>query len=449
MIQTSRIEILNSAPEKKGKFVVYWMQQSQRASFNHALEYAIESANDRNLPLIVFFALTEFPEANLRHYWFMLQGLKGTKEDLHNRDIQLVVSHAVPDKGIIDFSKDASLVITDMGYLRIQRLWRSSAAAKLNCPLIQIESDVIVPIRESSDKEEFSAGTLRPKLTKKLKEYLVPLHERVIKKSSTSLEFKSIDLSDIRKAISLLHIDMTVKPVEWLQGGTSNAESLLRDFIRNKLDFFATLRNDPSKEYSSNLSPYFHFGQISPLYVALEINKAKSSGKDAFLEEMIVRRELSMNFVWYNSHYDSIKALPNWARLTLDQHKNDKRYTVYSPDQLEYGKTQDSYWNAAQKEMLIKGKMHGYMRMYWGKKILEWTDNPEDAYRIALYLNNKYELDGRDANGFTGIAWCFGKHDRAWKERPFFGKVRYMNAEGLKRKFKIEEYVKKVSSLGN
>ena len=351
-----------------------------------------------------------------------------------------------PDTGIVAFARDASLVVTDMGYLRIQRQWRKTAAEKLTCPLIQIETDVIVPIRVTSVKEEFSAGTLRPKLTKQLREYLVPLQERTLKRKSTSMKFDSLDISDTKKAITDLSIDMSVVPVEWLSGGTSSAEILLREFIFSKLDFFATRRNDPSLEYSSNLSPYLHFGQISPLYIALEISRSKSPGKDVFLEEMVVRRELSMNFVWYNNHYDKFDALPNWAQLTLNQHKKDKRDPRYSVEQLEKAQTYDPYWNAAQKEMVIRGKMHGYMRMYWGKKILEWIGDPEEAYRIALYLNNKYEIDGRDANGFTGVAWCFGKHDRAWKERPIFGKVRYMNDKGLERKFDIEEYVRKIDN---
>lgn len=443
MIQKTRIEYLNSAEAKKGQYIIYWMQQSQRCSYNHALEFSIDIANEHALPLIVFFGLTEFPEANYRHYWFMLQGLSDTYNHLHSRGIQMVILQTRPDMGIVDFAKNASLVITDMGYCRIQRQWRKNAAKRLDCPLIQIESDVVVPIRETSPKEEFSAGTLRPKLTKKLSEYLVPLQERIIKKKSLSLKFKSVNLSDLSKLIQNLSVDMSVKPIDWLEGGTISAEAILRNFIRTKLDSFATLRNDPSLDYCSNMSPFLHFGQISPLYIALEVNKSKSPGKDAFLEELIIRRELSINFVWYNDQYDSFASIPQWAMKTLEQHKNDKRKSLYSLDILERGITGDHYWNAAQKEMVRKGKMHGYMRMYWGKKILEWTATPEEAFQIALYLNNKYELDGRDPNSFTGVAWCFGKHDRAWKEREIFGKVRYMNFRGLERKFYIENYVKK------
>jgi deoxyribodipyrimidine photo-lyase len=203
------------------------------------------------------------------------------------------------------------------------------------------------------------------------------------------------------------------------------------------------LRNDPNKEYCSNLSPYLHFGQISPLTIALKIQATKDSNTGAFLEELIVRRELSMNYVYFNITYDSFDSLPSWAKTTLLKHAKDPRPYLYTEEELETAHTHDSFWNAAQREMTQTGKMHGYMRMYWGKKIIEWTSSPKEAFQLALRLNNKYELDGRDPNGFTGVAWCFGKHDRAWKERPIFGKVRYMNDAGLTRKFDMSTYIQK------
>jgi len=195
------------------------------------------------------------------------------------------------------------------------------------------------------------------------------------------------------------------------------------------------------------MSPYLHFGQISPLEITLEISKTRSRSKEAYLEELIVRRELSMNFVHYNETYDSYDSIPQWARKTLRAHQKDRRDYLYRREEFEQGKTHDPYWNAAQKEMVVTGKMHGYMRMYWGKKILEWSKTPQEAFETALYLNNKYELDGRNPNGFTGVAWCFGKHDRPWGERAIFGNVRYMNEGGLKRKFDAEKYVEKIRRL--
>ena len=239
-----------------------------------------------------------------------------------------------------------------------------------------------------------------------------------------------------------MDIDKNVKPIDRFIGGTEQAKALLKDFLENKIKNYASQRNDPNLDSTSNLSPYLHFGQISPVFIALETMKLKK-GFEEFLEELIVRRELSMNYVYYNERYDSIKGVQNWALESLEKHRSDKREYIYSKDEFENAETHDEYWNAAQKQMVQTGKMHGYMRMYWGKKIIEWTKKPEDAFNIALFLNNKYELDGRDPNGFTGVAWCFGKHDRPWIERPIFGKIRYMNANGLKRKFNADAYAAK------
>jgi deoxyribodipyrimidine photo-lyase len=448
MIQKERIKILNQKEVKKGAYVLYWMQASQRASYNHALEYAILKANELKKPLIVFFGITDhFPEANERHYAFMLEGLREVKQDLEKRGIQMVVLHQSPELGVLKIAKRASLVIVDRGYLRIQRQWRKSAAMRLDCPLIQVESDAIVPVEEVSSKEEYSAATIRPKILRKLSRFLTPLEEREPLASSLSMDFNTFEIEDMEKALSKLHIDRSVKRGHSFRGGTREALRHLEVFIQEKLDRYSEMRNDPTQNGLSHMSPYLHFGQISPLYIALKVKQTESPGVEAFLEELMVRRELSLNFVFYNDHYDSFEGLPQWAQKTLKDHQRDRRPYLYSMEELEHGETHDPYWNAAQKEMRITGKMHGYMRMYWGKKILEWTKNPEEAHRIALSLNNKYELDGRDPNGFAGVAWCFGKHDRPWPERPIFGTVRYMNDRGLKRKFNADEYVQKVKKI--
>ena len=240
-----------------------------------------------------------------------------------------------------------------------------------------------------------------------------------------------------------MNIDRSVKPVTGFHGGTVEAKNRLEKFIGNKLNRYDVLRNDPNEDGLSNLSPYFHFGQISPLYIALQVNQYSGSGVEAFMEELIVRRELSINFVQFNQQYDCFNGLSEWAKRSLNEHKEDLREYVYSLAELEKAQTHDRYWNAAQNEMIVTGKMHGYMRMYWGKKILEWTACPEEAFSIAKYLNNKFELDGRDANGFAGVAWCFGKHDRPWGSRQIFGNIRYMSANGLKRKFDADKYARK------
>lgn len=448
MIQPERVQMLNRKAEQTGRYVLYWMQASQRAECNAALEYALRLANERGKPLVVCFGLTDaFPEANLRHYRFMLEGLREAQTSLRERGIQMAVRLGQPDDVAVEFARDAVLAVTDRGYLRIQRQWRARAAERMPCPLTQVEGDVVVPVEAASPKEEYSAATLRPKIHRRLAEFLVPLREGLPRVDSLGLNLDSVPLADESHALSLLDIDRSVPASPLFRGGTTEAKRRLAEFMRNHLHHYADLRNDPNADAVSHMSPYLHFGQISPLYIALEVQKAGGPGAEAYLEELLVRRELSMNFVLYNPRYDSHEGLPSWALKTLAEHERDAREYLYSRDELERAQTHDPYWNAAQQEMVITGKMHGYMRMYWGKKILEWTPSAAEAFRIALYLNNKYELDGRDPNGFAGVAWCFGKHDRPWASRPVFGSVRYMNANGLRRKFDADAYVRKVQRM--
>lgn len=447
-IQAERIKQLNKNDLKYGKYVLYWMQAAQRAEYNHALEYAIEKANERKKPLLVVFGLTsDYPQANLRHYWFMLEGLRETQEALENKGVKMVVVQKSPAEAAVEFSKDAEMVVVDAGQLRIQRKWRMEAAKKMPCRLIEVETNLIVPVNEVSEKEEFAARTIRPRIHRKLDYYLVKMKHRNVRFDSLGLRFSSSDISDTNKAVSRLKIDKSVGRCTNFTGGTSQAKKMLRKFIKDKLKDYAKLRNEPSLDYQSNMSPYLHFGQISPLYIALEISKSQSKAKKDYLEELIIRRELSHNFVYYNKNYDKFDCLEPWAKRTLNFHKRDRREYTYTLRQFERAQTHDEYWNAAQKEMVLCGKMHGYMRMYWGKKILEWSRTPQEGFKIALHLNNEYELDGRDANAFAGVAWCFGKHDQAWPERKVFGKIRYMNAAGLKRKFDMQAYIKKVNRI--
>ncbi|MHC5060271.1 MAG: deoxyribodipyrimidine photo-lyase [Planctomycetota bacterium] len=448
MVQIERITPLNNRPVRNGSYVLYWMQAAQRAEYNHALEYAIEKANELKRPVVAVFGLADnYPEANLRHYYFMLEGLLETQKALEAKGICLVIRHRSPETASIELGKNASLVVVDAGQLRIQRKWRDSVSQKLNCSVCQVETNLIVPVEEASVKENFSARTFRPRINKKLNYYLVGMRHRRPKLESLGMEFDSFDISDIDKALTKLDIDKTVTRVSAFKGGTTEAKRYLKRFIKYKLDTYDDVRNNPSKNGTSNMSPYLHFGQISPLYIALKVLASKGKGKDAYLEELIVRRELSHNFAFYNQAYDKFEGLAAWAKRTLNYHRSDKRQYLYSLRLFEQAKTHDPYWNAAQKEMILTGKMHGYMRMYWGKKILEWSQSPKMGFKTALYLNNKYELDGRDANAYAGVAWCFGQHDRAWSERPVFGKVRYMNAAGLKRKFDAGAYIEKVRNL--
>jgi deoxyribodipyrimidine photo-lyase len=448
MVLEERMKKLNNSNIRDGDFVLYWMQATQRAEYNQALEYSILKANKLNRPVLVFFGITNsYPDANERHYYFMLEGLKEVQSALEEKGIKMVIKRISPEIGAVKLAKSASLVVVDQGYTKTERQWTKYVAEKIKCALIQIESNVIVPAKSASPKEEYSAATFRPKIKKIISQYLVPIENNILKNDSFQLDSSSFDVGNVKKAISTLEIDRTVKKANNFYGGTTEAKKRLKHFIENKLDNYIEDKNDPTKQCVSNMSPYLHFGQISPIYIALKILESDSPNIDSFLEELIIRRELAINFVFYNKHYDSFDGLHEWQKKTLNEHKNDQRDYIYTINELENAETHDPYWNAAQKEMITKGKMHGYMRMYWGKKIIEWTETPEQAYKIALYLNNKYELDGRDPNGFTGVAWCFGKHDRPWKERAIFGKIRYMNANGLRRKFDADAYVKMNAKL--
>lgn len=449
MIHTERIQYLNRKPlRKEKKFLIYWMQAAQRAEWNHALEYALDLAAELQKPLVVFFGLKpDFPEAGRRAYRFMLEGLRETADTLRQRGIGIIIQRGHPARSLVKAAKEAAGVVTDRGYLRIQREWRQYAAAKCDCVLLQVESDVVVPVETASGKEEYSAATLRKKISFRLNQFLKPLALRNPKVSSQDWPPGDVSIEEIGKTLDDMSLEPDEYDMECFHGGAAAAEKRLQDFLDHKINQYHEQSRDPVADGLSNLSPYLHFGQISSLYIALKAGKENGPGKDAFMEELIVRRELSMNFVFYNSNYDQFQGLPEWARITLDHHRRDSREYEYQFENWSRGETHDPYWNAAQQEMQVTGKMHGYMRMYWGKKILEWSRTPEEAFRTALTLNNRYELDGRDPNGYAGVAWCFGKHDRGWPERKVFGKVRYMNANGLKRKFNADAYAEKIKKL--
>jgi len=452
MIDPQRIEALNDDPLSPGRYVLYWMQASQRERYNHALEYAISQANRLRLPVVVAFGLSEdYPEANERSYAFMLEGLAQTRSDLANRGIQMVIRRGSPETVALGLAGNAAMVVADRGYLSLQVAWRAAVARDAGRRVVQVESEVVVPVGAASNKQEFAARTLRPKIHRQLERFCVPLRRIPLRADSLDLRLGGLDLRDVEGLLGRLRIDRSVKRVVGFRGGAGEADRLLRAFIAKKLAEYHVRRNEPAAGIQSDMSPYLHFGQVSPVEIALKIRHcgAPQEAKDAYLEELIVRRELSMNFVTFNSKYDSYeRSIPPWARATLAYHARDKRSPTYSLAQLEAAQTDDPYWNAAQREMLATGKMHNYMRMYWGKKILQWCRRPDEAFRVALYLNNKYELDGRDPNSYAGVAWCFGKHDRPWAERRIFGKVRYMNAAGLERKFDMDAYRRKVDTAG-
>jgi len=451
VIQDERIRFLNDEPVRKGRYVLYWMQQAQRADGNHALEYAIREANATGLPVVVVFGVTRrFPGARRRHYAFMLDGLAKTFDALRERGVRPVVRLEPPPQAVAALADRAALIVTDRGYLRIQRSWRRQVASAAACRVAQVESDVVIPVEMASDHEEYAARTIRPKIERQLDGFLVPLEQTDPARDASSLRLPAGSARSVATVAHALGLPHT-KEGETIRAGTAAARDALAAFVAGPGRRYASDHNDPGLDASSHLSPYLHFGQISPVEVALAVRHATGMPLDDradFLEELIVRRELSMNFCHYNDAYDRYECLPEWARMTLAKHARDPRPWLYTRRQLERAETHDPYWNAAQREMVLTGFMHGYMRMYWGKKIIEWSPSAEVAFETALELNNAYELDGRDPNSFAGVAWCFGKHDRPWQEREVFGTVRWMSPQGLERKFDMERYVDRVAKLG-
>lgn len=457
-----RIRQINDIPDRDGDCVVYWMQGAQRTHHNHTLEYAVLESNRLEVPLLVFFNIVDdYADANLRHYHFMIEGLLEVKKSLEEREIPFFLIRGNIVENVAGISQDASLLVTDKGYMKWQKHIRSQIAEAVLCPFKEVETNLVVPIELVSDKEEYAARTIRPKITRLLDDFLYDYEPAHYHQESTLpnkiIDFirgRSIEGSSPEEICRKLTLAREINPSRYFKGGTSEALRRLDDFIDEALVDYERDSSDPSKDCVSRLSPYLHFGQISPQYIAQRVlrvrNRGNSSSIDDFLEELIVRRELAFNFVYYNEDYDKWEGITYpWAYDTLRIHSIDTREHIYSLEELEGCTTHDPYWNACMKEMVTTGYMHGYMRMYWCKKILEWSPDPEKAYRDAIYLNNKYFIDGRDPNSYTGVAWCFGKHDRGWKEREIYGKIRCMMASGLKRKFDMETYIEIVNNYGN
>lgn len=452
MIHKDRIRALNDRDVPPGDYVLYWMQQSQRAHCNHALEYAIDRANRMGKRVVVVFGLTDdYPDANLRHYCFMLEGLAETLGALAGRGIKMAVCTGPPDGVILSAARRAVMVVCDRGYLRHQRQWRARVARTAKCPVVRVEGDVIVPVEKASDKSEYAARFFRPKVNRLMDAYADDLPESAPKIPSLDIKIPGEDVFDADRLLNKLTIDTSVGPVtSRFKGGTREGIDLFDQFLSSTITGYQSNRNQPQTDYVSHMSMYLHFGQISPVYLVRKIKQASGislDAKEAYLEELIVRRELAVNYVYFNDRYDSFGGLPNWAKDTLNDHVKDTRSFVYGREELEHARTHDAYWNAAATEMTCTGYMHNYMRMYWVKKIIEWSKSPQEAYQHAIYLNNKYFLDGRDPNSYAGVSWGFGLHDRPWKERRVFGKVRYMNAAGLERKCDIKAYVRTVARL--
>jgi deoxyribodipyrimidine photo-lyase len=420
------------------------MQHAQRGIDNPALDVAVEAANILRKPVVVFFAPVPFyPHANLRHYRFLNEGIADIADALKKRNVGFVLRR-YPDHSLAKFCDEvkAVLVVGDENPMREPEGWRQTAAKKLTVPLWTVDADVIVPSK-LLEKAQYAAHTIRPRLQAQLKMYLVPSEN-----PQAHLAWKKpaglISLDPAADITEGWQLDRSVSPVPNWRGGTFEAFRLLRDFVEHKLRGYGTQRNKPEVDHTSRLSPYLHFGHISPITVALAVEKsdAPKADKEAFLNQIVTWRELSVNLVRFNPNYDNFECAEPWAHRTLAKHARDLRPVLYTEKQLEDAETHDPLWNAAQMQMVNTGWMHNYVRMYWAKKILEWSRTSAEAHRVAVYLNDKYELDGRDPNGYAGIAWAIvGKFDRPWFERPIFGQIRYMSGASTGKKFDSKKYI--------
>lgn len=476
-INQKRIQILNNRPINDGS-VVYWMNRDCRVHDNWALLYAKEQADSRKVPLIVVYNLVEnYLGGGSRQWNFKVQGLIEVQKNLEKLSIPFFVLKCSEAKGgpksaaaLIEFFKDKKVgqIVTDFSPVRTMRAWTEYVSKHADVQLVQVDAHNIVPVWTASEKREFGAYTIRPKINRLLPEFLTDFSRLGSHKYNENIYASSgvnnvHDADYVRQAGDLekLLVPSDDSSHSTFKGGEQEAQKMLTHFIKKGLPQYH-LRNDPNSDAQSNLSPYLHYGHISAQRIAHEIEKFKAVHSSAhhdsthhsstqflqniesFLEELIIRRELADNFCWYALDYDKTSCFPDWAQKNLKQTKDDKRDYIYTKKQFEKAQTHDNLWNAAQIEMTTTGKMHGYMRMYWAKKILEWTPDVQTAMDIAIELNDTYELDGRDPNGYAGIAWSLGGvHDRAWFGRPVFGKVRYMNDKGCRTKFDVDAYIEK------
>lgn len=440
------------------------MSRDQRVHDNHALLAAQHCAMSRGVPLYVLFVLKNIATRSREHYTFMLDGLKELSASLDRYNMPFVLRIGDGEKEILTFVNevDAGSLFFDFSPLKATRSLVKKIAKQFSGSVAVVDTHNVIPAWIASDKKEFAAHTMRLKVHRHLDRFLVvpdPLQKQLVPTN----DVRSAGFDEAYEYIKTLPASGIIVDSE---SGEQSARKHLREFIDNRLETYAVRRNDMSSDHQSGLSPYLHFGQISALRVALEVTntvkepplllqKAKlaehsdqpsrSDGMNALLEEMIVRKELSDNFCLYSDDYLSISAAPDWAQKSLAEHRDDPRDFVYTLDQWESASTHDDSWNAAQTELKTTGKIHGYMRMYWAKKLLEWSSGPDEALQTAIYLNDKYSIDGGDPNGYVGILWSIaGLHDRPWFERPIYGKIRYMNDAGLRRKFDIDQYIRRV-----
>ena len=455
---SERVQLLNDkSANNDGKYILYWMQMFKRTTHNHALKFAVEQANERGLPLVVYEGLKfYYPWASDRFHTYILEGVEEKRREFEKLGIKYVFylqkDKNSPKQVVAQIAKDAALIVTDDFPCFIIPKHNAAIVERARIPVYAVDSNGVIPMSKF-EKEEFAARTIRPKIKRILDNYLIPFEEAKIKIKNLDLKIDcpdtEVNKENIAKLVAECDVDHAVKPSEIYHGGTANGRKRLNKFLENILSGYDAARNKPEKDGSSRLSSYLHFGFLSSLEIALAVKNSDSpqAAKDAYLEEIIVRRELSYNLTRFNPKYDSLESLPDWVQKTMREHEGDKRETIYSLEELENCRTYDELWNASQREMNITGEIHNYVRMLWGKNVIAWTRSYEEAFTILEHLNNKYCLDGRNPNSYAGILWCFGKHDRPWMERKVFGKMRYMTTGSTGRKFDSKKYIGWTKSL--
>ncbi len=443
--------------------MIYVMSRDQRVRDNHALLEAQREAMEHKLPLAVVFNLySKLGFRKQEHFAFMVEGLKEVEADLRKLNIPFIRTIGDVPTNIAVLTKELKprTIYFDFSPLRHSRTTQKQVAAGADCRVVVVDAHNIVPAWVISDKEEFAAHTIRRKLHKTIEQWAtepdeLKKHPHDFTMAPTSATWEDVDA--VVAAVPKCGIVHNFKP------GETAARRALEQFIDTGLNSYAHARNDANADSQSNLSPYLHYGQLSSLRAVLDVmdaydhppqlftsykipssdgKSAVNAGIDSFVEELVVRKELADNFCLYNSHYDSLSGAKDWAKKTLQAHASDPREFTYTLKQLENAQTHDDLWNAAQLQLTGSGKIHGYLRMYWAKKILQWTDDPAEAVKRAIELNDTYHLDGGDPNGYVGILWSIaGLHDRPWFDREVFGTVRYMAESGAQKKFDTKTYV--------
>lgn len=457
---SERVGKLNDKDVRKSAdYVLYWMQMYKRAHDNHALTFAIWKANQLGLPLLVYEGLKfYYPWANDRIHTFILDGVQERRRALNDRGISYVFylqkDEDSPKQTVKAVAANAACVVTDDYPCFIIPSHNRAVSEKADVAVYAVDSNGIIPM-SNFEKEEYAAYTIRPKINKQLDKYFKPFEEIELENKDTGIEPGCPDADcspeHIADLVAECDIDHSVAPSPIYKGGTEAGQARLKKFVEEILPHYDKTRNKSEVDGSSRLSSYLHFGFISSLEAALaaKSSDAPEEAREAFLEELIVRRELSFNFTKFNPKYDSLESLPDWALETMREHKDDEREYIYTAQELENAETHDELWNAAQREIVETGEMHNYVRMLWGKNVIAWSKNYEEAFDTLVDLNNKYGLDGRDPNSYAGILWCFGKHDRAWFERDVFGKLRYMTSGSTGKKFGSKEYIEWTRSLAD